>query len=237
MGIDTSRVHNSWAQFMTPEIQSELKYIAIQIGDDFTPSEDKVLRFMSTDLNTRKVVILGQDPYKPAGVANGRSFQPMDLTSWTQPFRQISLKNILRAIYTAHYSIEEYRKIPGYSEIAGKIGSGKFDIKQPYEWFDSLENQGVLLLNTTLTCRTGESNSHKEIWGSFKVRLLKYISEQRPDLVWFMWGKDAIDCKQYIKTGKFYESRHPMMCSEKYEDDFLKSKCFKETTTIINWLG
>lgn len=229
--------HSSWESFLTPEIRTELDRIETAIGTDYTPSCEKVLRFMTLDLQSRKVVILGQDPYKPERVANGRSFQPDNLEQWTTPFRQVSLKNMIRLLYRTYYSIEEYSQIPSYKDITAKIRSGEFPIKPPKEWFDSLENQGVLFLNTYLTCKINVSNSHKSIWEPFSKKLLNYISKNKADLNWFLWGSEALSNKPYIENGKFYESRHPMMCAESYADDFLKCSCFQETKDIINWLG
>lgn len=229
--------HSSWDNFMTSERKQQLEQIESLIGTGYTPSADKVLRFLQLDLDSVKVVILGQDPYKPDGVANGRAFQPSNLTSWTAPFRQVSLKNILRAIYAAYKGINTYSKIPSYSDIDCLMVYGQFPIKQPREWFDSLESQGVLLLNTSLTCRIGESNSHQGIWFDFGRELISYIAKYNPNLIWFLWGKDAISCQKCIGNSKVFKSRHPMMCSESYPDDFLRNTCFQETMNIINWLG
>lgn len=229
--------HPSWDSFLTPEIREDLNRIEAAIGQDYTPSQEKVLRFLNLDLQSRKVVILGQDPYKPERVANGRSFQPDNLEEWTQPFRQVSLKNMIRLLYRTYNNIEEYSEIPSYKTIAEKIRKKEFLIKPPKEWFDSLENQGVLFLNTYLTCKINVSNSHKAIWDPFSKKLLTFLSETKPELCWFLWGSEAISNKTYIKHGTLFESRHPMMCAETYPDDFLKCPCFKETKDQINWLG
>lgn len=237
MWLDLVNVDHSWDRFLTQEMVKELENIEKATKEDYTPEADKVLRFMNLDLHEMKVVILGQDPYKPLGVATGRSFEPADLESWQDKFRQVSLKNIVRLIYKSVNGIKEYDKIPSYKEITSEIASGEFEIKEPREWFDSLENQGVLFLNTTLTCKVGVSNSHKKLWENFSKELITYISTENKDLYWFLWGREAISNKEFIKNGKIYTSNHPMMCSEKYEDDFLKGNCFKDTKDIINWLG
>lgn len=227
----------SWQAFLTDEIRKELEQIEAAIGEDYTPVQEKVLRFLTFDLANGKVVILGQDPYKPAGVANGRSFQPDNLESWTQPFRQVSLKNMIRLLYRTYAQIQEYQNIPSYKEVVKKMEQGEFPIKPPKEWFDSLEQQGVLFLNTYLTCKINVSNSHKKIWDGFSKKLITYIAQTNPDLNWFLWGNEAISNKPYITQGKIFESRHPMMCSEDYPDDFLKCTCFQDTQSIVNWLG
>ena len=230
-------VHPSWNNFLTDDIKSLLNNIEKKIGSDFTPENHLVLRFLSLDLNSIKVVILGQDPYKPKGVATGRSFEPSELSNWCSPFRQVSLKNILRLIYASYNDISEYSEIPKYSDIIKLIKSGKFNVKPPHEWFNSLEAQGVLFLNISLTCKIGVSDSHSEIWREFSDKLIKFIAENNCNAMWFLWGYRAQEAKTLIGDSKSYVSRHPMMCSQKYEDDFLKNKCFYDTKDMINWLG
>lgn len=237
MLLDGLNIHESWNGFLNQDIKKELELIEGQIGDGYTPSRERVLRFLELDLKKCKVVILGQDPYKPEGVATGRSFEPADLNNWNDKFRQVSLKNIVRLIYKDTMGITKYEEIPNFSEIQKKIETGEFKIKQPHDWFDSLESQGVLFLNTTLTCKIGESNSHKDIWSKFSDELIEYISKININLDWFLWGKEAVSQIKNIRSGRLYRSNHPMMCSEKYIDDFLKGTCFKETRHKINWLG
>lgn len=231
-------IHDTWREFVSrDETIQQLNLIEGKIGNNYTPDKDLVLRFLELDINSLKVVILGQDPYKPAGVANGRAFQPNDLESWSDKFRQISLKNIIRNIYRSVNNINNYWEIPSYSDI---INSG-FGIKQPRDWFDSIESQGVLLLNTALTCEIGKSNSHKVIWEKFSWSCIEYLASHNKNLYWFLWGKEAQNYKyiigNYADKSRIYESRHPMMCSESYSDDFIKNNCFKDTMDIINWLG
>jgi uracil-DNA glycosylase len=192
---------------------------------------------MKCDLNDINVVILGQDPYPEKGKATGRAFEVGDLYSWNQKFRQVSLKNIVSLIYKNYNNIDEYCEIKKFSEIQKEIEEGKFSILPPDKIFKSWEKQGVLLLNTYFTVIPGISGSHVSVWEKFSVELLRYISEENGEISWFLWGKQAEDKKQFIKSGRFYTSRHPMMCSEKYSDDFLRNDCFKNTMSIVNWLG
>ncbi|WP_210470325.1 uracil-DNA glycosylase [Sporosarcina sp. 6E9] len=231
-------VHSSWDSFITEEILAELKVIENEIGNNFNPSDpDKLLRFLSVDVDNVKVIWLGQDVYPAKGVATGRSFEVGGLNDWLEPFRQVSLKNIVRLIYKNYTGISDYKDIKKFSEIQKEIKNGSFQIKPPNNIFDSLENQGVLFLNTSFTCEVGEANSHKIIWRAFSKKVLNYISTKNPDIKWFLWGKEAISTKEDIPEGVFFESRHPMMCSEKYQDDFLKFDGFKATMSEINWLG
>ena len=227
--------HSSWKKFLTDEIINELNNIETKIGSNINPAHDNVLRFMKNNLNDIKVVILGQDPYPEKGRATGRAFEVGDLQSWNQKFKQVSLKNIIRLIYKNYNGINKYSDIKKFSEIQTEIKEGRFSILPPDKIFKSWEKQGVLLLNTYLSVEAGITGSHISIWKKLSEELLKFISEENRNINWFLWGRMAEDKKQFVKYGKHYISRHPMMCSESYKDDFLKSDCFKDTMDIINW--
>jgi len=237
MSLLPINIHNSWDNFLTNEVVDEINSIEQRIGENINPEHSNVLRFLQCNLNNIKVVILGQDPYPEKGRATGRSFEVGDLHSWNDKFRQVSLKNIIRLIHKGYNDINDYKYIKKFSEIQEEIKTGKFKILPPNEIFSSWEKQGVLLLNTYLTVESGITGSHIEIWEHFSIKLLDYVSNENKDINWFLWGKQAEDKMKYIKNGNFYISRHPMMCSEKYEDDFLKNNCFKDTMNILNWLG
>ena len=236
--IVPNTIHPSWQEFLTDEIRQELQEIEQQIGNNYNPgSSRQILRFLTTDLTKIKVVWLGQDVYPMKGVATGRAFEVGTLESWQQPFKQVSMKNIIRLIHKEYNQIQSYQDIRTYEEIKKELEKGTFRLQDPQHWFDALEEQGVLFLNTSFTCEPGKPNSHKEIWAHFSKCVLLYISKVNPDIIWFLWGKEAIGNKPFIEQGKFYESRHPMMCSVKYENDFLKFDGFRKTMNIINWLG
>lgn len=229
--------HSSWSEFLNEETIAKLHEIDRKIGDNINPEPENVLRFLNNDLKSIKVVILGQDPYPEKGRATGRAFEVGDLHDWNDKFRQVSLKNIIRLIHKNYNNIEAYNEIKKFSTIQEEIKSNKFNILAPDQIFKSWENQGVLMLNTYLSVEAGKPGSHIDIWEDFSISLLKFISSANKSISWFLWGKQAEDKAQYILSGKKYISRHPMMCSGKYEDDFLKSSCFKDTMKLINWLG
>lgn len=234
--------HPSWDAFMTEDIITELKQINEKIGTDYVPEEKNVLRFLQRDLTQIKCVWIGQDPYYTMYdtnkyVANGAAFWPNDLHKWTQPFSQRSLQNIVRLIYKDYNNITEYKEIKKFNEIKQEIEIKKFPMLQPQEWFASLEEQGVLLLNIYLTTNKGKGNCHKKIWESFSQKLLKYISSANEEIHWFLWGGEAQSQEMFISKGNIYKSNHPTFCSEKYENDFLKNDCFKNTMEIIDWRG
>lgn len=230
------KIHDSWLEFLNNECIEMINDIADKIGENVNPEFNKILRFLNVDLSNVKVVILGQDPYPEKGVATGRAFEVGGLKSWDQPFRQVSLKNIIRLIHKSYNNITEYEDILSFSQIKKEIMEGRFQILPPDRLFEAWEKQGVLLLNTSFSCVPGSPESHEPLWRDFSGRLVGYISEKY-DLCWFLWGKRALSMKNTIKRGSFFPARHPMLCSSKYDDDFLKSDCFIRTRQMINWLG
>jgi len=240
-GIDVSLIpentHPAWSDFLDQKTVAMLDEIESCLGENINPPRTNVLRFLTLDPGKVKVVILGQDPYPEPGAATGRAFEVGTLKSWHQPFRQVSLKNIVRLIYKTYNHIEHYSDIPTFTQILPEIADGRFVLESPDRIFESWERQGVLLLNVWLTSAASAPGAHRRIWHPFSVRLLNYLSGTYPELTWFLWGKHVISYKAQILSGTLLESRHPMMCSSAYPDDFLKSDCFLNTMNIINWKG
>ena len=227
----------SWNDFLTDEIMEMLDQIEVSIGDDYTPSKDKIMRFLTTDLSKMKVCIVGQDVYFQPGIATGRSFEVYGLKDWNDKFPQVSLKNFVRLIHKSYHKITDYSDILKYKEILEEVNQHRFPLLPPNKQFDSLEDQGVLFLNTYLTCKVNQAKSHRLIWEAFSMKLFDYISLHKPELHWFLWGNEAKMQRVNIAQGVIYECRHPMMCSETYHDYFLKSNCIQDTMDKINWLG
>lgn len=231
-------IDKSWDDFLTPRNIKLIKSIEKKIvssKDDFTPATHRVLHFLTLPLDETKVIILGQDPYPQKGVATGRAFEVGTLKSWNDKFNNISLKNILRSVYYAYH--HQYLK---YNEIKEKTGNS-FAILPPDKLFKQWEAQGVLLLNTSFTCKTGKPNSHEDLWKPFTEKLLKYINTRNSTIIWFIWGNNARCIVNGLKITHKIESMHPMMCYNKpgREQDFLFGKVnpFIETKNLINWLG
>lgn len=235
--LDSIRVHESYDDFFNDKILLELEDIEKKIGDELNPDIELALRFLEKNIYDIKVVILGQDPYPQKGVATGRAFEVGGLENWTDKFRQVSLKNIVRLLYKNYNYIDSYEDIKKFSELKPLIESSDFTILPPNQLFENWEKQGVLLLNATFTLFPGKSNSHEKIWAKFSDELIKYISSKNSNISWFLWGNFSIKKGRNIVDGMKYESNHPMMCSAKKDKDFLKSNCFRDTMNVINWLG
>ena len=110
----------------------------------YIKSEDLV---MSIDANSET-----DDMVEFSLVPTGRSFEVGNLSSWSDKFRQVSLKNIVRLLHKNYNYIEDYSKIKKFSDIQKEIEVGDFKILPPNKLFDSWEEQGVLCLNVYPTC-------------------------------------------------------------------------------------
>ena len=133
-------------------------------GVVFPPSDDIFNAFAYTPLSDVKVLILGQDPYHEFGQAHGLCFS-------VQPGTDIppSLVNI-------------------YEELHEDLGCYVPDNGYLVKW----AKQGVLLLNTVLTVRNHQANSHKGIgWEEFTDAAIKTLNEQDRPIVYMLWGKPA----------------------------------------------
>lgn len=230
--------HPSWSDFITSDITQEIKNIANCIGEElqFTPTSGLVFRFLRFDLEKLKVCILGQDPYPQPGAATGRAFEDNRVISWHSTGGNASLRNILKLLHKHNMNANKVSKIV---EIRKEITDSKFKILGPDMLFDHWEKQGVLLLNTALTCEIGstkKSNSHSLIWAFLTKKLLKYIDNKKTDCSWFLWGKQAQEYSCLLKNPKkLYLSMHPSRNSEAegsffYENNFGKIR-------EINWIN
>ncbi len=227
-------MHSSWNKFFTEQISEEYKKILKTIErDGFFPSKENILRFMESDLNNVKVVIVGMEPYpsyymedgilKPE--ATGRSFEVASVKNWSQKFKQSSLRNILKTIY-----FNETGKNASMEQIRKEIENGTFKMLQPKEWFDNLEKQGVLFLNATLTVIPEKVDTHTKLWENFMNSLISYI-EENANVKWFLWGSKAQErILPLVKREHCILNKHPRL------PEFVSENCFKEEARI-KWTG
>lgn len=151
----------------------------------YPPGSQIFAAFNNTPFYKTKVVILGQDPYHGPNQAHGLCFSVNDGI----PFPP-SLKNIFK---------ELQNDIPAFSIPQ----SGNLT-----KWTE----QGVLLLNATLTVRATEAGSHqKKGWEDFTDEVIKQLSKQREHLVFILWGSFAQSKSVFIDANKhlILKSAHP----------------------------
>ncbi len=166
-----------------------------------------------TDLSSVKAVIVGQDPYHGEGQAHGLSFSVVHGVA-TPP----SLKNI-------------------YKELESDLG-----IAPPkHGCLEKWAEQGVLLLNATLTVREGQPNSHaKRGWEQFTDAILDAVAKSQPHVVFLLWGKYAQEkCEriQSIHSDRhlILKAAHPSPFSA--HSGFLGCKHFSKTNEFLKKNG
>lgn len=148
----------------------------------FPPHADLFNAFSTTPFDAVKVVVLGQDPYHGQEQAHGLSFSVRRGTP-TPP----SLRNIYREL-----NQDLGVAIPDHGDLTG--------------W----ARQGVLLLNTVLTVRAHEANSHrKQGWEHFTDRIITLLNEERDHLIFVLWGAAAGKKAEMIDARKHLILRSP----------------------------
>lgn len=207
-------IHESWqealhSEFMQPYMH-ELKAFLVEEKKHYTlfpRGSDMFNAFNLSPFETVKVVILGQDPYHGAGQAHGLSFSVQSGVPLPP-----SLQNI-------------------FKELVADMGC-------PYPKNGDLSSwarQGVLLLNTLLSVRSGEPFSHKERgWERFTDQVIRTLSERREHIVFILWGAPAGKKSVLIDESKhlILKAPHPSPLSS-YRG-FFGSKPFSQTNSYLS---
>jgi len=143
----------------------------------YPPAEEIFNAFHLTPLSEVKVLLLGQDPYHNVNQAHGLSFSVLPQQQEIPP----SLQNI-------------------YKELQSDCGCYIPNNGYLKKWAD----QGVLLLNTVLTVRAHQANSHQgKGWEQFTDAIIQAVNEQDRPIVYFLWGRPA-------------QSKSPMLTNPKH---------------------
>mgnify|MGYP000896913763 FL=1 len=176
------------------------------------PEKQNIFKaFTLTSLDNLKVVILGQDPYHGFGQAQGLSFStPANIKN------PPSMVNILKEIN---------------DDLQRKSFCEDGDLTP---W----AKDGVLLLNTILTVEESLPKSHHNLgWEIFTDNIIKYISDNKKDIVFILWGSPAIAKTKLIDTKKHHilSAPHPSPLSS-YRG-FFGCKHFSKTNEILSSLG
>ena len=186
-----SAIRGDWARALQDEYKKPYyKNLYLTLIDEykkyriFPPSDDIFNAFHMTPLEKVKVVILGQDPYHNDGQAHGLSFS-------VKPEVEIppSLVNI-------------------YKELHDDLGCRIPDNGCLTKWAD----QGVLLLNTVLTVRAHQANSHKGIgWEEFTDAAIRALNREDRPIVFMLWGTPARRKKAMLDNPRhlILEAPHP----------------------------
>ena len=190
----TSNITTDWKQIIDTIIYSEEfnKLIEKEYYEKkiYPPKLDIFRAFNYFNFKELKVVVLGQDPYHQFGQAHGLSFS-VNKGVKIPP----SLKNIYKEI------VNDLEFTPNTMEFS----HGNLE-----QW----AQQGVLLLNTSLTVVESKPNSHSKHWRQFTNLIIKYIVENSKDIIFMLWGNNAKKIKklfsqEIIEKHYFLEATHP----------------------------
>ena len=228
-------IHKDYLEFFTvdrvSEIENFIRRMEIQ-KVKFVPKRENIFRAFSDSISSRKVCLLGKDPYFQPNVATGLSFE-VKKNSWMDPEVNTSLKNMLKLIYKTYMGT-----IKDINEIRNEIESNKFIILQPDKIFGNWKEQGVLLINSALTTIENEAGRHHKFWNTFTEDLIEFLSTKNSEIIFLLWGKDAQIFEKNIKNDKIIKHNHPAICGNlENEADFMNGKSFELTKDVIEWLG
>ncbi len=170
------------------------------------PPRNQIFRALElTPFDEVKVVIIGQDPYHGDKQANGLCFSVSESVA-APP----SLKNI-------------------FTELKDDL-----HIDRSKKELDDWAQQGVLLLNATLTVKAHSPNSHKDLgWEEFTNFIIKEISARRENVVFVLWGAFAQKKEEFIDSSKHFiiKSAHPSPFS--VHRGFYGSKPFSRINQLL----
>ena len=209
--------HNDWKTPLAPELEQqyyrELRKFLIteyRTRQIFPDMYDIFNALHYTSLADTKVVILGQDPYHEPGQAHGLSFS---VKPGVQP--PPSLINI-------------------FKELSTDLGCTIPNNGCLKPWAE----QGVLLLNTVLTVRAHQANSHKgKGWEIFTDRIISILNEREKPMAFILWGRPARMKKAMITNSNHFvvESPHPSPLSA--YAGFFGSRPFSQVNDFLKRTG
>ena len=209
--------HNDWAEFLNPELKKpyylELRKFLVdeyKTRQIFPDMYDIFNALHDTSYHDTKVVILGQDPYHGDGQAHGLSF---------------SVKPGVKAPPSLVNIFKELKEDLG-CEIPNN------GCLKPWT------QQGVLLLNTVLTVRAHQANSHRNMgWEKFTDRIIEILNEREKPIAFVLWGAPARKKKKMITNPKHFivESAHPSPLSA--FNGFFGSRPFSKVNAFLEAVG
>jgi len=209
-------IHDSWKAPLKEEFEKDyFKVLSDFLKKEYQrtqvyPASQNMFRAMDLcPFDKVKVVILGQDPYHGLNQANGLCFAVHDTIKYPP-----SLLNIFKEMD---------------SDLGGRPSSGDL-----VHW----AQQGVLLLNSTLTVQAGQAGSHqKKGWEEFTDAIIKKVSDENEGVVFILWGNYAQKKGSVINPQKhlIIKSVHPSPLSS-YRG-FFGSKPFSKTNKYLEDMG
>jgi len=207
-------VESGWADALQPvadRIGSMGEFLRSEIaaGRTYLPSGDHVLRAFRQSFAGVRVLVVGQDPYPTPGHPIGLSFAVApDVTP---------IPKSLRNIYT-EYMDDLGHPMPSSGDLT--------------PWTE----QGVLLLNRSLTVRPGEPNSHRgKGWEEITDQAIRALAVRNEPMVAILWGSKAKSLKPLLGSVPCIESVHPSPLSAR--NGFFGSRPFSRANELLREQG
>ena len=210
-------ISGDWQEALKDEFQKDYyKKLYVKVREEyqtqviFPPAEDIFNAFHYTPLDEVKVVIFGQDPYHNVGQAHGLCFSVKKGVDIPP-----SLVNI-------------------YKELQEDIGCDIPNHGDLTAW----AKQGVLMMNTVLTVRAHQANSHQGLgWEEFTNAAIRVLNDQDRPIVFILWGRPAQMKRRMLTNPKhlILEAPHPSPLSS-YRG-FFGSKPFSKTNAFLKANG
>ena len=207
-------IHQSWKpyleeEFSKPYFKDLVNFVKSEYKNNTCyPPENQIFNaFNYCHFDDVKIVIIGQDPYHGVGQANGLCFSVN----------------------------ENIKHPPSLINIFKEIQS---DLNIPYPKSGNLKrwaNQGILLLNATLTVRAHEAGSHQKMgWEKFTDSVISIVSEKKEDLVFLLWGGFAKQKTKLIDVNSHHilKSGHPSPLSAN-RGSWFGNKHFSKTNFLL----
>lgn len=212
-------ISNCWKDYLQPEFDSEYyktltRFVDAEYANPeiriFPPKEQIFNAFEMCHVNNVKVVILGQDPYHEVNQAHGLCF-----------------------------SVNEGVKIPPslrniFKEIEGDLGIAPPDNGYLVRW----AQQGILLLNATLTVREHCAGSHQNKgWETFTDNVIAHLSQTHNNLVFMLWGAYAQKKSAIIDANKHLILKAPHPSPLSAHRGFFGCKHFSQANNYLQRNG
>lgn len=211
-------ITNNWLPVLEPEFKKPYyvdlyKFVKEEYETTtiFPPANDIFTALHLTPLDEVKVVILGQDPYHNEHQAHGLSFSVLPEQTQIPP----SLQNI-------------------YKELQSDLGCEIPDTGYLEQW----AKQGVLMLNTVLTVRAHQANSHQgKGWEKFTDAILQAVNQQDRPIVYLLWGRPAQNKIPMLTNPKHLILKAPHPSPLSAYRGFFGCKHFSQTNEFLKSKG
>ena len=208
---------NSWDKLLADEFGKDYyQNLRKKLAEEYRtrtvyPAMENIFNALKyTSYEDVKVLILGQDPYHGPGQAHGLCFSVQKGVQ-----KPPSLKNM-------------------FKELESDLGI----VAPSHGCLTDWAKQGILLLNTVLTVREGEPNSHKGLgWTIFTDRIIELLNDREEPVIFVLWGRNAIDKLPLITNSRHYvlTAAHPSPLSA--SRGFLGCKHYSKINEILCSMG